>query len=107
VKFLATQQQTLPENGDGLEVTIKVVSTATQAAISDLATNKTLEGRVRVVGFLLRNVVAEVKIDGSKFDPFFLAESADISDGETLTKMLQIGAKVVSNLFPSGDDLKK
>lgn len=106
MKFLATQTQTLTDEKAGLKLTINSISTAQQAAISDLSVNGSFEGRMRLIGYLLRNVVAELEIDGQTLDPLMVADKADISDKATSTKMLEIGALIVSHFFPKAQDVK-
>lgn len=92
---------------ENLKISVKVIDTATQAAISDLASDSTIQGRIKMVGFILRNVVSDIEIDGTKYDPKELSAKADISDTETLITMLSIGSEVIKVCFPSGESEKK
>ena len=92
---------------DGIKIEVKVIDTATQAVLSDLSMSNSIEGRIRMIGYMLKNIIQSVEIEGAKFDPKELAAKADISDPDTLTAMLNIGGMVIKSAFPSQDEEKK
>lgn len=105
MKLLKGQSETIER--DGIKVEVKVIDTATQAVLSDLSIASSIEGRIRMIGYMLKNVIESVEIDGTKFDPKELAAKADISDADTLTAMLNIGGMVIQSAFPSSVEEKK
>lgn len=105
MKLLKGQTETIER--DGIKLEVKVIDTATQAVISDLSMSSSIEGRIKMIGYMLRNVVESVSIGGVEYAPLDLATKADISDAETLGAMLNIGGMVISVAFPSGEEEKK
>lgn len=104
MKLLKGQTETAEK--DGVKVEVKVIDTATQAILSELSTRDSLEGRIKMIGWMLRNVIDAVEIDGEKFNPKDIADRADISDKETMSSLMTIAALVIKVSFPSGDDEK-
>lgn len=105
MKLLKGQTETIEQ--DGVKIVTKVVDTATQAVISDLSMSETIEGRVRMIGYMLRNVIESVSINGTNYAPLDLATKADISDNDTFSALLNIGTMALGAIFPSGEDKKK
>ncbi len=105
MKLLKGQVETIER--DGIKLEVRVIDTATQAIISDLSLNNSIEGRIRMVGYMLRNVIETITHKGVVYDPKYLASNADISDSDTLSSILNIGGMVISVAFPSSEEEKK
>ena len=105
MKLLLGQEEHIEDGGIVLD--IAVVNTATQARMSDLSLDNTIEGRIKLVGYMLRNVITAVTVDGVNYVPIELATKADISDPATLRTFMKIGAMVIKVSFPSAAQVKK
>jgi len=105
MKLLKGQVSTVEK--DGIKLTVKVIDTATQAIISDLSVGAGIEARIKMISYILKNIIESVEVNGEQFDPKDIATKADISDTETLNTVLNIGGMAMSSVFPSGDEEKK
>jgi len=105
MKLLLGQEEVVEKNG--IKLSVKVIDTTTQAKLSDLSIGSSIEARIKMIGFMLKNVITEVEIDGQKFEPMDIATKADISDPKTLQSIMEIGAMVIGVAFPSQDEVKK
>jgi len=104
IKLLRGQEETAERNG--VKVTIKVVDMATQAAISDLSIKEGFENNVRLLGFMLRNVITDVEVDGDKYSPSDLL-SANIADAATLKSIMNILTLALNMIFPPMEEVEK
>jgi len=105
MRFLRGQSETLTD--DEITVVIKVISTAQQARLSDLAGDTSISGRISMIGYILNNCIESLAIDGESIDPVTVATSADISDKDTLEMVMRIGALAVGGIFPTKEAVKK
>ena len=105
MKLLKGQTEIVED--DGIKISVKVIDTATQAAITDMSAVPSIEGRIRMIGYMLRNIIESVEIKGEKYTPNDLATKADISDDDTLTTFLKIGNMVMGVVYPSSAEEKK
>ncbi len=85
---------------------LSVITTSQQAVITDLSMTESVEGRVKLTGYVLKNFVSNLVIDGTDYDPQMLCKMANISDPDTLSILLDIG-KHALNAFAIGEDTEK
>lgn len=105
MKLLRGQSQ-IVEDGK-VKLSVGVIDMVTQATIATMALDTSLQGRIKLVAFMLRSCVNSVEIDGVEYEPSKIASNADISDEGTRATVLKIATMIVGVAFPSGEDEKK
>lgn len=97
LKLLRDEVETVDE--DGLKIGVKVISTSQQARVLDLYSRAyDAEGKAALFAFILNHCLASVSIDGTKYVPAELAETANIADDETFTTLKQISDMAMASM---------
>ncbi|MDX8383706.1 MAG: hypothetical protein R8M45_06465 [Ghiorsea sp.] len=97
MKFLQDKADILADGDVSIKtnpITVKV-----QAAIMSRAVEGTMEGQIGLADYLLRNVITAVTVSGTEYDPVRIADSANLTDDDTLKVLIQLVALVIDNLL--------
>ena len=105
IKLLRGQTEEI-EN-DGVKISMRVISSAQQARIMDLAGDASIEGDMKVVAYYLRNCIESIEIGDKKYDTDVLIECADLSDEDTVKTMLNIRKMCDGLTFVGTEQVKK
>ena len=90
-----------------IAVTAKPFTNEQQAIIMDMLDDEDMLSRVDMVKYLLRNVVDTIKIGGKVAKADLIADSADLSDPDTIVEFLSIGEMIISEMFVGEEEVKK
>ena len=93
---------------DGVSIQMPRVTKMMQANLIDLSLKADdIVSKIALIDYVCNNCIESITIEGDKYDPAELAESADISDDETLMVLMKVASMVVGAAFLSEDDVKK
>jgi len=105
MKLLKGQSELVEK--DGIRIDVKVMDTVMQATIASMSVVGGLDGAIKLSGYILRNCVDSISIDGVDYDPNVLTTKADISDAKTRQTLLSMNRLVIGVAFPTADEEKK
>jgi len=105
MKLLSTETRTVEK--DPIKIEVKAITTAQQGRLVQLGSIDTLEGRVNLTVYALRDLVKTIQISGESYDPVSLADRVDLGDQESMLEFVSIGALVIEAAFPTPDEGKK
>ena len=107
MRFL--KEEEIKETTEDGKVSIKIdqLSTSLQGKVLSMSGNRTLEGQIEAVQYLLLNHVTEVIIDGESYGPKEVALNSDLSDNDTLTTVIKIYGLCLDAIVLGDEDRKK
>lgn len=105
LKFLK-EGTTTKEEGE-VKIEFCQISSSIQSLLISMGATKTPAGKTALSTYILKNIIANIKINGVSYLPFDVAERSDLSDPDTVKIFFQISRMVMSEIILDLETKKK
>ena len=106
MKFLKEEETTETSEDGNISITIGQQNTSIQAKVLAMSVNRTLDGQIAQINYILANAATKVKINGKEYKPMDLVGKPDLRDQDTLKTMVILLGLSLDAIVLSDEEVK-